>query len=152
MEVWVPIHKQANLPRIYDTIRKKVKGDLFLFSFFFLVQMTSVLNHPTTLPPSILTYLFFLILIIFCVLVGLNKLFTLLTNLAKTFLTASKILPFCAVLKIVLNHSCFYPVKKIIFLVTFLSIPHKIPLMVICILCVECLRSQHFIAKGLILV
>jgi hypothetical protein len=34
MEVWIRVHIQVNALRIYDTIRKKVKGDLFLFSFF----------------------------------------------------------------------------------------------------------------------
>jgi hypothetical protein len=34
MEVWIQVHKQVNAIRIYDTIQKKVKRDLFLFSFF----------------------------------------------------------------------------------------------------------------------
>jgi hypothetical protein len=34
MEVRIGVHKQVNSQKIYDTIRKKVKGGLFLFSFF----------------------------------------------------------------------------------------------------------------------
>jgi hypothetical protein len=33
MEVQIRVHKQVHALRIYDTIRKKVKGDLFLFPF-----------------------------------------------------------------------------------------------------------------------
>jgi hypothetical protein len=66
MEVRIQVHKQVNALRIYNTIWKKVKGDLFLFFLFFLflqcrrwdlnrgplVQTTSVLIHSTRLPPE----------------------------------------------------------------------------------------------------
>jgi hypothetical protein len=61
MEVRIRVHKQVNALGIYDTIQKKVKGDLFLSPFSPvstpelnrrpLVQTTSVLNHSAMLPP-----------------------------------------------------------------------------------------------------
>jgi hypothetical protein len=73
MEVQIQVHKQVTALRIYDTIRKKVKGDLFLISLVSsadagdlnrgpLVQTTSVLNHSTTLLPSLMKSLFCIVI------------------------------------------------------------------------------------------